>query len=391
LKNKLHILVVDDDQDILFAIQRTLEAEDYNVSIASDAKKCLEILNQNIPDLLLLDVVLPDSNGMDLAKEILSKEEYNTIPILIMSGLKRNLENSFQSGAVDFISKPLSMKDLKNKIYTIFRIKDLEQQKLKQEAKYDELINNVSDLIFALDLQGNIIYLNAAFKKITGFNKLDWQNKPFASLVTKNDQKLWDKTFTSIQKGSKQPKFEIHINIKDNHITAVDILLSNLYDEEVRTGYLGIAVDLSSEKLQKYTESQEEKILSHEREQNIWENLSQGNTSITSQTFETTVLNNTESEIYKELLNTYKNIIEKNIESRIYKTENDTSKQIKELAHEMGFLNANPKDVIRIHKEFFKKINHTIHPKKLIVYLEESRIILLEIMGYLVNYYRTHM
>jgi PAS domain S-box-containing protein len=394
LKDKLHILAVDDEQEILLAIKRTLEKEGYKVSIVNTAKDCLLFLQEDIPDLILLDVMLPDMNGISLAQQILSDEKFYVTPILLMSGLMKsqvNVEHGFEAGAVDFISKPLRMRDLKQKVYSIFRIKELEYQRFKQETRYDELVDSVSDLIFVLDLEGRIRFLNKSFERITGFDLKKWESKAFSELLTKDAQDIWFKIMDDLTNNRKQPKFTIHFNTKEDRIVPVDILISEIFEDEIKSGYLGIAVDLSTTMLYEYSKKEEEKLLSHEREQNIWETLSQKNTSITAQTFETTVLNNPQSETYRKLLNSYGSIIEKNIEARIYKVKYDTSKELKTFAQQVGFLNGNPKDVISLHKAFFKTIDKSVHPKKMLVYLEESRIILLEIMGYLANYYRTRV
>jgi len=110
------IHVVEDDQDIRQVIELILEGEGYEVKLFPDVTSFHASMNENIPDLYLLDVMLPDGNGLDLCREIRTTKDIKDIPIIVMSA-HANSDNIFnQCSANDFISKPFDLNDILFKI-----------------------------------------------------------------------------------------------------------------------------------------------------------------------------------------------------------------------------------------------------------------------------------
>lgn len=106
------IHVVEDDQDIRQIIEFILEEEGYKVKLFPNASSFHASINDNIPDLFLLDVMLPDGNGLDLCKEIRKTNKIKDVPIIVMSAHER-LDNVYKLHcANDFISKPFDLNDI---------------------------------------------------------------------------------------------------------------------------------------------------------------------------------------------------------------------------------------------------------------------------------------
>ena len=106
------INVVEDDQDIRQIIEYILEEEGYQVKLFPDVSSFHASINDNIPDLFLLDVMLPDGNGLDLCKEIRTNDKIKDIPIIVMSAHAK-LDNVYQQYcANDFITKPFDLNDI---------------------------------------------------------------------------------------------------------------------------------------------------------------------------------------------------------------------------------------------------------------------------------------
>lgn len=101
------IMAIDDDVSLLRTIESILLEENYTVSIAKSGKQALTLLNNGIiPDIILLDISMPDMDGYSTFKEI--KTKYNNIPIIFltgMDGMQAELDG-LELGAVDFITKP---------------------------------------------------------------------------------------------------------------------------------------------------------------------------------------------------------------------------------------------------------------------------------------------
>jgi len=113
-------MIVDDLPEITYTVKYGLEKlnPDYEVTRVESGKKCLEILNDSpIPDLIILDIMMPEMNGWELAKTLKKKIEWRKIPIIFLTATED--ETSKITGRIigeDFIEKPFEITDLKNKI-----------------------------------------------------------------------------------------------------------------------------------------------------------------------------------------------------------------------------------------------------------------------------------
>ena len=130
--NKRQILVVDDEPDIRSLVQEILEDEGFNVKVAENATKAREEVESFKPELILLDIWMPDIDGITLLKEW-KEEEHIAAPIVMMSG-HGNVETAVEAtrhGAYDFIEKPLSISKLLLTIKHAFETTSLQQENLQ--------------------------------------------------------------------------------------------------------------------------------------------------------------------------------------------------------------------------------------------------------------------
>ena len=132
MREKAAILVVDDDPDIRDAISIILKSHDYTVLTASNGKEAVKSLEQNKPDLMILDIMMAtDTEGFDLAYDLRERPEFKNLPIIMLTSF---LEKVRQEGPGDFayilgeqwpaqwlLEKPLDPKKLLNKIEDILK------------------------------------------------------------------------------------------------------------------------------------------------------------------------------------------------------------------------------------------------------------------------------
>ena len=112
-KTKQHILVVDDEPEIRKIIQEILNDEGYSTAIASSADEARKQVSNKKPDLVLLDIWMPDEDGISLLKHWTKQTESN-FPVIMISG-HATIETAIKAtklGAKDFIEKPVSMEKL---------------------------------------------------------------------------------------------------------------------------------------------------------------------------------------------------------------------------------------------------------------------------------------
>lgn len=394
MNKKRLILIVDDDKDLSTALKRTLAKEGYQIEQAFGVKECKQVLTTLTPDLILMDVIMPDGNGIDFANELNQHEKFNTIGILLMSGLKTDAIDKIKGievGALDYVNKPVQMKNLVQRINLIFSAQNLEKKRSIIQANYDQLFSNINDLAFVLDSDGKLKKISNSFKNITGYSIASWENKNFHQIITKEDMAKWKYHFRLAIKNEIQQPFELKIKNAGGGIVVISVVLSSLkIEDEQDINIMGIAKDLSASKLFEvsyYDKANIEKETQN-RELKRWDDLSKSSTTVTQGTYEVSAFDSGFTNIFVSLLEDYNQLIEKSIETRIYKVEQDYSIVRKEYANRLGFLKVGPRDLVKIHSEFFKNLDKNVHPKRLALYHEEARLALLEIMGYLVAYYR---
>ena len=106
-----HILIVDDESRVTNALRRTLAYEGYQVSTAADGESALALVRTKAPDLIILDLGLPDKDGYGVLEEL---REWYTNPVIILS-VQNNEENiirALDNGANDYLSKPFRTGEL---------------------------------------------------------------------------------------------------------------------------------------------------------------------------------------------------------------------------------------------------------------------------------------
>ena len=114
------ILVVDDEPDILFTVGQMLEMSGYDVVKAEDGKKCLDELEKCIPDLVLLDIMMPEISGWDVAAQIKENPKWNNIPIIFLTAKGDTMSIGMGGlASEDYIVKPFDIADLKERIERI--------------------------------------------------------------------------------------------------------------------------------------------------------------------------------------------------------------------------------------------------------------------------------
>jgi DNA-binding NtrC family response regulator len=121
---RARILVVDDVQENLNLLSEVLERAGYIVSIAPRGEIAIEISKINPPDLILLDIVMPEMDGFETCQQLKAMEDTKHIPILFISARDEldNILQSFQSGGVDYINKPFRNEELLARVETHLRI-----------------------------------------------------------------------------------------------------------------------------------------------------------------------------------------------------------------------------------------------------------------------------
>ena len=129
MNNEPYILIVDDDPDILEGITTILETQSYRLATARDGERCLEMLSEQTPDLLILDLLMPRLDGWGVIREMRSEPRYAKIPIMVLTTViedasrrRYELETGMAMDVQDYIQKPIRPADLIRLVENLLKI-----------------------------------------------------------------------------------------------------------------------------------------------------------------------------------------------------------------------------------------------------------------------------
>jgi DNA-binding response OmpR family regulator len=256
--NRTKILIVDDDLDSLGAYSRLLKMADYEVLSAVTGQECLLLARAEHPDLILLDVRLPDLDGLEVCRRIKADPELASVAVINMTGMRTSEDNEaegIEAGADAYLSKPIHLRTLLAHVQSILRTRQAEAAR---------------------------------------------------------------------------------------------------------------EIDL----LREFPRSPQ--------------------TAVAAQSLGMMPLQESLPDYFNEMVQHYGELLDMALEQRLYKVNYQLSESLRALGDQLGFLKAGPRDVVQIHHAALQVKAANVTVSKSRAYLEEGRLLVLELMGYLVTYYRSY-
>ncbi|MDJ0934388.1 MAG: response regulator [Kiloniellales bacterium] len=114
------VLVVDDEPNIVMSLEFLMEQAGFEVRVAADGEAALKAMQDKVPDLVLLDVMMPKRDGYDLCQMIRAKPEWKDVRIIMLTAKGREVEREkgMALGADDYVTKPFSTRELVERVKT---------------------------------------------------------------------------------------------------------------------------------------------------------------------------------------------------------------------------------------------------------------------------------
>lgn len=138
------VLIVDDDQNICELLRLYIEKEGYDTRIANDGKAALEVFDEYNPDLIMLDIMLPELDGWQICREIRKKSQ---CPIIMLTAKSEVFDKvlGLELGADDYVVKPFEAKEIVARIKAVLRRSGTNDEDAVKEVHYDKLSINLTN------------------------------------------------------------------------------------------------------------------------------------------------------------------------------------------------------------------------------------------------------
>lgn len=141
-ERKRRILIADDDEPTRRLLAESLEEEGYQVQVAADGRQALETASSFLPDLVLLDVKMPEIDGLEVARRLHAK---SSVPIIMLSALTEDIDRvaGLSAGSDDYITKPVRPRELLLRMQSLLRRSEASEAAdppLEGDLRYDDLV-----------------------------------------------------------------------------------------------------------------------------------------------------------------------------------------------------------------------------------------------------------
>ena len=172
LPDKPRILVVDDEPMNVELLQAYL-SEEYEVLPAFNGHDALDIVFSEVPDIVLLDVMMPDINGYQVCEKIKNSEGTRFIPVILVTALsgREDRLRGIESKADDFLTKPVDKLELRMRVKSLLRIKSLHDNLIRERDQAQNYLDVAAVMLLALDSSQNITLINKRGLEILGYDE----------------------------------------------------------------------------------------------------------------------------------------------------------------------------------------------------------------------------
>lgn len=205
------ILIVDDLPNNLRLLRDTLENQGYEVRSTTKGKTALRAAQTILPDLILLDVRMPDLDGYEVCRQLKTTPETEAIPVIFLSALNETVDKvkGFIAGGVDFISKPFQVQEVLVRVKThltlkhlqenlrqqnqtllaeIEKCKQIEQELFAEKELAQVTLHSIGDGVITTDQWGHIKYLNPVAEKLTGWTITEVKGLRLTEIIGMKDE-----------------------------------------------------------------------------------------------------------------------------------------------------------------------------------------------------------
>ncbi len=229
----LRILIVDDNYWQLLLHQQLLEQSGYLVETAISAKTAWKKIRFSSPDIIILDRLLPDADGVELCQQI--KSSAPETQVIMFSGFKideADRISGLNAGADDYLVKPVSPRELLARVQAAARVRHLQIKLKNREKQYRLLAENATDLIGRMKISGQMLYVSPSSQELLGYSPEEMVGMPVEHWIHPQDLERVSELGLLVATQPGSASLECRALRKDGTYKWLDITLRTLEGEE---------------------------------------------------------------------------------------------------------------------------------------------------------------
>jgi len=383
MQGEAKVLLVDPDPDQLREAASALRSAGYTVFSADSASEGLELARTVVPEVILLDMTLPDMDGTELCHRIKqspglagTKVVHIWGPITSIPGVTHVSECDADS----YLTRPVTPQLLLVTVRAMLRLKAVEDQLRRSDQLWRTLFAKTREAILLVDDEFFIIEANPKAAELFEYSIDELKRKPFLQLCPERVQATLSSRLAQVSHGpaivlqteqtrKDGARFPADIQVRrfqrDSH-SYFEMIVRNL-DDDVSAEFASRAMTREIDLLTEYSEDPK---------------------SVTAAIYGGGPISQLLPAYFEELTAQYGRMVDLALEEKAYRIDHDLSGQLRQLAARMGRLRAAPRDVIELHTAVLKGKMADTNPRKKQAYNVEGRFMLVELLGYLATYYR---
>jgi PAS domain S-box-containing protein len=199
------ILIVDDNRQVALYVKDLLTGAGFKSLIAGNGRSALDILNQNDIDLVLLDVIMPDLDGITVAKKMKEIASGSFLPVILVTALTTGEHKVVGLTHADgYITKPFSVEELLACVNSLLRIRRLHNELSKSKKRSEYLYEHFPHLYISIDSRKNISDCNLFFRQTLKVNREEIVGKSIFSIIKEEDRPVLDHFLDSLVSNNMQ-------------------------------------------------------------------------------------------------------------------------------------------------------------------------------------------
>ncbi|MEG1051103.1 MAG: diguanylate cyclase [Janthinobacterium sp.] len=251
-RHEAAILIVDDAPANLELLRKLMSEQGYQTYVATSGERALAIAQRAHPDLILLDVLMPDMDGIETCRRLKQHPLTQRIPVIFMSA-KTETEDvvaGFDCGAVDYISKPLRMAEVCARVRAQLQIRSNNETQQEQAERLRTIVNNMAEGLLIIEADGRIQYTNPACDQYLGFRENELAGRfigeLLSPLVTQEYLDYFAMYAANPEKAHNHGTREVAIRHRNGEALSMDLTLTPMYLRQPL--YIGLLHDITHHK-----------------------------------------------------------------------------------------------------------------------------------------------